>query len=295
VVNPFAGGSTVVLNFSNEVALDAVLDNLLMSYANVSGKKEDEARDAVALVSLVGVKGSGVEAETTVVKRYSEMELRVRPEIDTEAVKNTLMDMQALMASLPVLSEVNTFDSSVAGEAKINAVLAMLIALIAIVGYIWVRFQQIAFGLAAVVALVHDVLVVLGMVAIASVLSHSPLGPVLMLSEFKINLSMIAAFLTIIGYSLNDTIVVFDRIREVRGKNPDIKADMVNVSLNQTLSRTLLTSLTTLLVVAILYFIGGEGLHGFAFCLVMGVLVGTYSSIYVASPVLLKLAKRKSL
>ncbi|MBL4886159.1 MAG: hypothetical protein JKY95_16705 [Planctomycetaceae bacterium] len=124
-------------------------------------------------------------------------------------------------------------------------------------------------------------------------LSHTPLGPIFMLTEFKINLSMIAAFLTIIGYSLNDTIVVFDRIREVRGKNPDINADMVNTSLNQTLSRTLLTSVTTLLVVTILYFIGGEGLHGFAFCLVIGVMVGTYSSIFVASPVLLKLAERK--
>ncbi|VAX39114.1 Protein translocase subunit SecF, partial [hydrothermal vent metagenome] len=85
---------------------------------------------------------------------------------------------------------------------------------------------------------------------------------------------------------------VFDRIREVRGKNPDITADMLNLSLNQTLSRTILTSLTTFVVVAILYFFGGEGIHGFAYCLVLGVIVGTYSSIYVASPVLLWLMTR---
>ena len=103
---------------------------------------------------------------------------------------------------------------------------------------------------------------------------------------------MVAAFLTIVGYSLNDTIVVFDRIREVRGKNPAMTTSMVNLSLNQTLSRTLLTSLTTLMVVVILYCFGGEGIHGFAFCLVLGVLVGTYSSIYVASPVLLWLLNR---
>ena len=109
--------------------------------------------------------------------------------------------------------------------------------------------------------------------------------------DFKINLPMIAALLTIVGYSLNDTIVVFDRIREVRGKNPSLDATMVNTSLNQTLARTLLTSLTTLIVVVILYAVGGEGIHGFAFCLVVGVVVGTYSSIFVASPVLLFLMK----
>ena len=96
-----------------------------------------------------------------------------------------------------------------------------------------------------------------------------------------------AAFLVIIGYSLSDTIVVFDRIREVRGKSPDLTAEMINTSINQTLGRTLLTSLTTLIVVIILYIFGGKGIHGFAFALVVGVLVGTYSSIFVASPVLL--------
>ena len=100
------------------------------------------------------------------------------------------------------------------------------------------------------------------------------------------------AFLTIIGYSLNDTIVVFDRVREVRGRNPALTEDMLNLSVNQTLSRTLLTSFTTFIVVLILYAIGGEGIHGFAFCLVLGVIVGTYSSVYVASPVLLWLMNR---
>ena len=115
----------------------------------------------------------------------------------------------------------------------------------------------------------------------------------LLLEDFKINLPMIAAFLTLVGYSLNDTIVVFDRIREVRGKNPALTVGMIDTSLNQTLSRTLLTSLTTWFVVAILYGIGGPGIHGFAFCLVIGIIVGTYSSIYVASPVLLWLMNRE--
>ena len=111
-----------------------------------------------------------------------------------------------------------------------------------------------------------------------------------------------AAFLTIIGYSLNDTIVIFDRIREVRGKSPQLTGDMINLSVNQTLSRTLLTSLTTLIVVVILYAMGGQGIHGFAFALVVGVVVGSYSSIFIAAPILLWMtsgqttgsAKRKS-
>ena len=175
-----------------------------------------------------------------------------------------------------------------------SAVMAILISLIAIVCYIWARFQQITFGLAAVVALVHDILIVLGVMALASYLSGNAIGDILLLNDFRINLPMVAAFLTIVGYSLNDTIVVFDRIREVRGKNPDLTTAIVDTSLNQTLSRTLLTSLTTFLVVAILYGIGGEGIHGFAFCLTIGVIVGTYSSIYVASPVLVWLMNRKS-
>jgi SecD/SecF fusion protein len=98
--------------------------------------------------------------------------------------------------------------------------------------------------------------------------------------------------MTIVGYSLNDTIVVFDRVREIRGKNPALTEDMIDLALNQTLSRTILTSLTVLMVVVILYALGGEGIHGFAYCLVVGTLVGTYSTIYIAAPVLLWLMNR---
>ena len=103
---------------------------------------------------------------------------------------------------------------------------------------------------------------------------------------------MIAALLTIIGYSLNDTIVVFDRIREVRGKRIEMTEEIINSSISQTLSRTILTSLTTFIVVAILYWFGGDAIHGFAFALVIGVIVGTYSSIFIASPTLLWLMNR---
>ena len=115
----------------------------------------------------------------------------------------------------------------------------------------------------------------------------------LLIDPFKISLTVVAAILTIIGYSLNDTIVVFDRIRETKGKSPRLTGEMINTSINQTLSRTLLTSLTTLLVVGLLYCFGGAGIHAFAFALVIGVIAGTYSSVFIASPILLWLIERK--
>ena len=147
------------------------------------------------------------------------------------------------------------------------------------------------FGVAAVVALVHDVLITIGAIAISAYVANA-LG-FLLIDEFKINLTIVAALLTIIGYSVNDTIVVFDRIREVRGKSPDVTTEMVNLSINQTLSRTILTSFTTLIVTIVLYMMGGSGIHGFAFAFSVGIIVGTYSSIFVASPIMLWMLNRE--
>lgn len=243
-----------------------------------------EADDLIA-VDAVGDKSDDAKATSFAIAST--------PDIASDDLAKALAAVDDEFGASPFFDEVNSFDAAVAGETQQYAIVAMLVSLVAIVAYIWIRFQSITFGLAAVAALIHDVLVVLGAVAIAGILSSTPVGPMLLLNDFKINLPMIAAFLTIVGYSLNDTIVVFDRIREVRGKRPHLDLKIVNTSLNGTLSRTLLTSLTTFIVVLILYVIGGEGIHGFAFCLVLGVLVGTYSSIYVASPVLLWLMDRE--
>ena len=204
---------------------------------------------------------------------------------DTAESGQVLGTLQTELSKTPVWLSANKIGSKIAGDMRTKAVAAILVSLLGIVGYIWIRFQRITFGLAAVVALVHDVLITLGAVSISYWLSKLSSG--FLVDEFKISLPIVAAFLTIIGYSLNDTIVVFDRIREVKGKNPKLTAEMINFSINQTLSRTLLTSLTTFLVVFILYVFGGEGIHGFAFALLVGVVVGTYSSIFVASPSLL--------
>jgi preprotein translocase subunit SecF len=168
------------------------------------------------------------------------------------------------------------------GEELTEAgIMAVLIAMVAILLYVTFRFE-FRFALGADAALLHDITIVLGLFAITG-------------KEFT--LPVIAALLTVIGYSLNDTIVVFDRIRENftanrKRKQPQNEAIVVNGSINQTLARTLMTSFTTLLVVLALFFLGGEVIHDFAFALIAGILVGTYSSIYVASPVMMALAGR---
>jgi SecD/SecF fusion protein len=249
--------------------------------------------DTASVYSIKGTAGSGLDKGENEVKKFDEFRVDFIPDLDLEEADGVMNDVVETMNNKPLFPERTTFAKSVGGEMRDKALFAMGASLIAIIAYIWFRFQRVTFGIAAVAALLHDVLVVLGLMALASKLNGTAIGGMLGFYDFKINLPMIAAFLTIVGYSLNDTIVIFDRIREVRGKNPALTSEMINTSLNQTLARTLLTSLTTFVVVAILYVFGGEGIHGFAFCLLIGVFVGTYSSIFVASPVLLWLMNRE--
>jgi SecD/SecF fusion protein len=149
------------------------------------------------------------------------------------------------------------------------------------------------FGLAALLCLIHDLFFTLGVIAFCHYFAEfiPGLAGIFLIQDFKIDLPAVAALLTLVGYSVNDTIVVFDRIREVRGRNPGLSEQLINKSINQTLSRTIWTSFTIFLVVVVLYLFGGEGVHLFAFIMVMGVIVGTYSSIFVASPLLLILGE----
>ena len=206
-----------------------------------------------------------------------------------EQLSKILESLKQSLESQPAWLSSSKIGGKVAGDTQKQAISAIMVSLIGIVAYLWIRFQRVIFGLSAVIALVHDVLITLGAIGLSLYLTKA-LG-FLLIDEFKISLPVVAAFLTIIGYSLNDTIVVFDRIREVRGRSPDITEQMINTSINQTLSRTILTSLTTLIVVLILFVFGGQGIHGFAFALLVGVMVGTYSSIFVASPALLWMSK----
>ena len=162
----------------------------------------------------------------------------------------------------------------VSAELLKSGVIAISLALALMLIYIWIRFEW-QFSLGAILALFHDVIVTLGLFSFLSL---------------EINLSIIAAVLTIVGYSMNDTVVIFDRVRENLRKYSDIKIyDLTNISINETLSRTLITSITTLLALFAIYFFGGEILKGFSLAMIFGVIFGTYSSIYIANTVLVRL------
>jgi SecD/SecF fusion protein len=287
----YDGGSQVEFTFSEQITATTIEQQLIEQVQALENAASFP--EPTSLFEIIGTAGEGLNAREGQPKKFDVFLLKFVPKIESEDLDKVLNGVVDAMNSKPLFAERTTFAKSVGGEMQQQAIIAMVTSLIAIVAYIWLRFQRVTFGLAAVAALLHDVLVVLGLMALASKLSGTGPGTLLGFYDFKINLPMIAAFLTIVGYSLNDTIVIFDRIREVRGKNPSLTPEMINTSLNQTLARTLLTSLTTFVVVAILYVAGGEGIHGFAFCLLVGVFVGTYSSIFVASPVLLWLMNRE--
>ena len=159
----------------------------------------------------------------------------------------------------------------VSAELLESSIIAISLALMAMLFYIWVRFEW-QFSLGSIVALFHDVVITLGVFSLLSL---------------EINLSIIAAVLTIVGYSMNDTVVIYDRIRENLLKYTKISiSDVSNLSINETLARTIITSVTTLLALVSIYILGGEILRGFSFAMILGVLIGTYSSIFVASPIL---------
>ena len=208
-------------------------------------------------------------------------------------VENETTKIQAAAELETSLPRVTQISPSVGAEQKTRALIAIILSLSAIVTYIWIRFGNVRYGIAAIVALMHDVSITLGAVTACTYVAGTPIGRALLIGDFKINLPIIAAFLTIIGYSLNDTIVIFDRIRENRRKG-QLRPQIINDSINQTLSRTLLTSFTTFIVVLIMYIFGGQALRGFTFAIGLGVIVGTYSSIAIAAPILLIGAKRRS-
>ena len=208
--------------------------------------------------------------------------------VENETTK--ILAAAELETSLPRVTQI---DPSVGAEAKTRALIAIVLSLFAIVAYIWVRFGDVRYGLAAIAALVHDVCITLGAVTACTYVAGTAIGQWFLIRDFKIDLAMIAAFLTLIGYSLNDTIVVFDRIRENRRKGR-VNAEIITVSINQTISRTLMTSLTTFIVVLIMYIFGGSGLRGLDFAIGFGIIIGTYSSIAIAAPLLLVGASQES-
>jgi len=204
-------------------------------------------------------------------------EFRIKASSENATTKTSDVILNVLSNYKPEIRSIENVGPKVGKELRGQAITAISLALLMLMIYIALRFDSF-YSLGSVVAIIHDILVTLGIFS---------------LLNLEINLSIVAAFLTIVGYSLNDTIVIFDRFRENSQKDLKLSMnEMANLSLNQTLSRTVVTSLTTLIVVCILYFLGGEVIKYFAFALIIGVIVGTYSSIFIASPFMLFVKSR---
>ena len=188
-----------------------------------------------------------------------------------EIIKN---DLTSSIGGSFNFRRVENVGPKVSAELLKSGVIAIALSLAAMLFYIWIRFEW-QFSLGAILALFHDVIITLGFFSLFSL---------------EINLSIVAAVLTIVGYSMNDTVVIYDRVRENLRKFSDIKIfELTNISINETLSRTIITSVTTLLALVSIYLFGGEILKGFSLAMIMGVVFGTYSSIYIANPILVKL------
>ena len=221
--------------------------------------------------------------------KYHTLKIAFGPELEEKhhkQVEQAIANMITAFSARPLPDRLENFDSGVATDTRLRALWAVLASWAGILLYLWFRFGSWTFGLAAVTCVIHDIALTLGAIAAAYFIHDTFIGRILLLEDFKLDLTAVASLLTLVGYSVNDKIVVFDRIREVRGKSPDLTPKMINDSINQTLSRTVLTS-TTIAAVFLLYVIGGPGLHLFAFIMLVGVIVGTYSSIYIAAPLLL--------
>ncbi len=237
---------------------------------NPSSTPRDDQRDVHVVTGTVR---SGAQART----------LTEQLQIDFGGKTDSTGNLFALAQPVP---ETTVVGGQVVGELRDSAIKAILLSLFAVVLYIRVRFAEYSYGFAAVCAVVHDVVIVMGAMALADVTG---------LASTELNLPMIAAFLTIVGYSLNDTIVIFDRVRENLPRVKGSLREVVNLSINQTLSRTIMTSITTLLTLVMLFLFSygtGSVLEGFSFAMIVGLISGTYSTIFIATPVFVWLETR---
>ena len=259
----FIGGTMVAVNYTEPVDIN-------------------EVRSALDQVTIDGQTFDFSNAE---IKHFGDESNEVvrLPSMEDEPEQFAHKFVEKMAAAFPALVPDNKTDfilsiekvgPKIGAELSGDAVMAIFSALALILIYISIRFE-FKYAVGAIAALTHDVLITLGIFS---------------LMDFEVSLAVIAAFLTIVGYSLNDTIVIFDRIREnVKGLKNATLSSVINESINQSLSRTIITSLTTLFVVMVLFLVGGEVIHTFAFAMIVGVIVGTYSSVFVASPVVIKM------
>lgn len=259
----FKGGTLVAVNFTEPVDINKIRSS--MAEVSIDGQTFDFSKEEIKHFgdeTNVAIRLASLENEPPgFSNRVAESLASVYPEFMPEEKQDFILSIDKV-------------GPKVGAELSGDAILAILYALGFILIYISIRFE-FKYAVGAIAALTHDVLITLGV--------FSVLG-------YEISLAVIAAFLTIVGYSLNDTIVIFDRVREnVKASKGASMESVINQSINESLSRTIVTSLTTFLVVLILFLVGGEVIHAFSFAMIIGVIIGTYSSIFVASPVVIKM------
>ena len=260
----FKGGTLIAVNFTESIDIEKVrselkavsIDGQVFNFSNAEIKHfGDNSNIAIRIASID-------EEPEQFSKKITDKLASIFPDLVPEDKENFILSLEKV-------------GPKVGAELSSNALMAILSALALILVYVSIRFE-FKYAIGAIAALTHDVLITLGVFSILN---------------YEVSLAVIAAFLTIVGYSLNDTIVIFDRVREnVKAlKNVQMKS-VINRSINESLSRTIVTSLTTFFVVLVLFLIGGEVIHTFSFAMMVGVMIGTYSSIFVASPVVIKMA-----
>ena len=243
----FKGGTLIELRTDKSVEASSIRDSLnSMSLGDINVKKF--GKDGDYLIKVEQKNSNNIDLIPKIKEKLSN---NLNTDVDFRRVENV--------------------GPKVSSELLESSVIAITLALAAMLFYIWVRFEW-QFSLGSIIALFHDVVITLGIFSVLAL---------------EINLSIIAAVLTIVGYSMNDTVVIYDRIRENLFKYTKISiSDVSNLSINETLTRTIITSVTTLLALFSIYILGGEILRGFSFAMILGVIIGTYSSIFVASPIL---------
>ncbi len=283
-VRDFIGGAAIVLDNINPPVPLASIPVRLAQLRSQTDFQDIAARDQ-HVVRLAGTE-SAVTSAVILVKdpAVSFQDNQQQWESSVQAREWKLAT--SALTQITTLASVESFSAQIAQTFRAQAILAVVLSTVLVVIYVWVRFGSIRYSGAAIITTLHDCLVAVGAIAFAEILFDNAPGvaTTLGIMPFKVDLNLVAAVLTILGYSLNDTIIVMDRIRENKGKLPNATRSIINGSINMTISRTVITSSTTGLAALVLYLYGGEAVRGFAYAMLVGVVVGTYSSIAVASP-----------
>jgi SecD/SecF fusion protein len=287
-LDEFSGGVAVVIDgIAPPVTTKAIAQRLARMR-----NQPDFASTAGRAVDVVGLTAADNQDPS---KGFTSIAIMVfDPQLDSFVVEVDTWDrelaasefglVQAALTQEASLDQVSSFSPKVAENLAASAIVAVVLSLVGMLVYIWFRFGSLRYSLCAIAALVFNICICLGAIALSVIIGEKTFGSFRLLDEFRIDLNVVAGLLTIVGYSLNDTIVIMDRIRENRGKLSYATKDVVNSSINQTFSRTILTSGTTIISAIILYSLGGTGIRPFAFTFLVGLIAATYSSVAIAAP-----------